>query len=445
MSPFTQMPRKAFPYQFVAELRIDVHGPGEQRYRTVDTDPGSHQCRQRSGRRRVHHHVRLPGLSITATDADKPEGNSGPTPFLFTVTRSGLTTETTTVNYAVTGSGPNPADAADFGDELPSGQITFEPGEIEKTLTINVSGDLQVEPDEGFTVTLLDTSDDAQIITASASGTIRNDDTQVTVSVAPSSVVEDDGEALVYTFARIGVISEPLTVSFLVDGTADFGGDYGQTGADSFSATEGSVTFAAGSTTAAVSIVPVADDLVEDDETVILSLVPGDRYTVGAPDEAVGTILDDDRPCVFIEDAAPILEGDEGSRPLVFSVRLCRPMDMPLSVDYATRDGSATTSDDDYQPVSGTLIFRPGEALVQTVEVSVFGDRRVEPDEDVFVDLSNLVTDDPDAVVTRSTARGVILNDDTEVAIQVAPDSVLEDSGQPLIFTFSRQRSHREN
>jgi hypothetical protein len=187
-----------------------------------------------------------------------------------------------------------------------------------------------------------------------------------------------------------------------VDGTAEFGVDYTQMGADSFSATAGSVTFAAGSTTAAVSIVPVADDLVEDDETIILGLVPGDRYMVGVPGQAVGTIIDDDRPCVFIEDADPILEGDEGSRPLVFFVRLCRPMDMPLSVDYATRDGSATAADGDYQPVSGTLVFRPGEPLVQTVEVLVFGDRRVEPDEDVFVDLSNLVTADPDAVITRT-------------------------------------------
>ncbi len=378
-------------------------------------------------------------LSIIATDADKPEGNTGFTPFLFTVTRSGLTTDTTIVSYSVTGSGPHPADAEDFGGTLPSGSITFEPGETEKTLTINVSGDTEVEPDEQFTVTLLDASGNAQIITSTAIGTIRNDDTQVTVSVAPTSVVEDDGEPLVYTFTRVGVISEPLTVSFLVDGTADFEVDYTQTGADIFSATEGTVTFAAGSTTATVNIVPVADDVVEDDETVILILVPGDQYTVGSPGEAIGTIVDDDRPCVFIEDADPILEGDEGTRPLVFFVRLCRPMDTELSVDYATRDGSATIADGDYQPVSGTLVFRPGEPLVQTIEVLVFGDRRVEPDEDLFVDLSNLVTADPDAVVTRSTARGVILNDDTEVAIQVAPESVLEDSGEPLIFTFSRE------
>ncbi|MCX5676517.1 MAG: hypothetical protein NTX87_16065, partial [Planctomycetota bacterium] len=47
-------------------------------------------------------------LAIAATDATKPEGNTGSSPstaFTFTVTRTGLTTGSTTVNYAVTGSG----------------------------------------------------------------------------------------------------------------------------------------------------------------------------------------------------------------------------------------------------------------------------------------------------------------------------------------------------
>ena len=48
-------------------------------------------------------------LAIAATDADKAEGNSGSTPFTFTVTRSGDTSGASSVNYAVTGSGTNAA------------------------------------------------------------------------------------------------------------------------------------------------------------------------------------------------------------------------------------------------------------------------------------------------------------------------------------------------
>ncbi len=98
-------------------------------------------------------------LAIAASDADKPEGHSGNTPFTFTVTRTGLTTGATTVNYAVTGGG---ASAADFGGTLPSGQVSFAPSETSKTVTINVSGDTTVEPDESFSVTLSNASGGAR-------------------------------------------------------------------------------------------------------------------------------------------------------------------------------------------------------------------------------------------------------------------------------------------
>jgi uncharacterized protein len=43
------------------------------------------------------------------------------------------------------------------------------------------------------------------------------------------------------------------------------------------------------------------------------------------------------------------------------------------SVDYATADGTATVSDNDYQAKSGTLTFAAGQQS-QTVTVLVYGD-----------------------------------------------------------------------
>jgi urease beta subunit len=124
-----------------------------------------------------------PTLEIAARYANREEGDSGSRRFLFTVTRSGDTSGTTTVNYAVTGSGDNPADAADFvGGVLPSGSVTFAPGETSKVITVNVQGDTTVEPNEGFTVTL-SRPVGGTIKTATATGTIANDDEA------------DDGEA----------------------------------------------------------------------------------------------------------------------------------------------------------------------------------------------------------------------------------------------------------
>lgn len=114
-------------------------------------------------------------LNLAASDADKAEGNSGTTDFTFTVSRTGDTSGTAGVAYAVSGSGTNPADAADFGGSLPSGTVNFAAGETSRTITVPVSGNTDVEPDEGFTVTLSGVSG-ATLGTATADGMIRNDD-----------------------------------------------------------------------------------------------------------------------------------------------------------------------------------------------------------------------------------------------------------------------------
>ncbi len=112
--------------------------------------------------------VAVPTLTIAATNANQTEGNSGSKAFTFTVTRAVNTTGTNNVNWAVTGSGSNPANASDFaGSVLPSGTVSF---------TVNVQGDTTVEPNENFTVTLSNATNGATITTATATGTINNDD-----------------------------------------------------------------------------------------------------------------------------------------------------------------------------------------------------------------------------------------------------------------------------
>src|SRR5262249_60795684 len=101
---------------------------------------------------RNDHIPAAPALSTPATDADKAEGNSGATPFTFTVSRTGDLSGASSVDWAV--SGP-PADAADFvGGVLPSGTLNFAVGEASKTITVNVAGDTAVAGAEGFSVTL---------------------------------------------------------------------------------------------------------------------------------------------------------------------------------------------------------------------------------------------------------------------------------------------------
>ena len=94
-------------------------------------------------------------FSIGPANVSHGEGNRGTTPFTYTVTRSGNTAAAGSVAWAATGSGSNPANAADFARGiLPSGTVNFAAGQTQKTITVNVAGDRLFEPDEGFTVTL---------------------------------------------------------------------------------------------------------------------------------------------------------------------------------------------------------------------------------------------------------------------------------------------------
>ena len=78
-------------------------------------------------------------------------GQSGTTPFTFTITRTGDTGSAHSVSWSLTGSGANPASASDFvGNALPSGTVSFAAGETSKTITVNVAGDTVVESDRGL-------------------------------------------------------------------------------------------------------------------------------------------------------------------------------------------------------------------------------------------------------------------------------------------------------
>ncbi|OSO89834.1 hypothetical protein B7O87_10990 [Cylindrospermopsis raciborskii CENA303] len=110
----------------------------------------------------------------------------------------------------------------------------------------------------------------------------------VTLAVSPSTVAEDGTSNLIYTFTRTGVISNELTVNYTAGGTATNGTDYSNIGT--------SVTFAANSATATVTVDPTADTTVESDETVSLTLASGTGYTIGTTSAVTGTITNDDNP-----------------------------------------------------------------------------------------------------------------------------------------------------
>lgn len=110
-------------------------------------------------------------------------------------------------------------------------------------------------------------------------------------------------------------------------------------------------------------------------------------------------------PTMNIDDAST-LEGDRGNKTLLLTVRISRISEDPVSVDFRTVNGSATTKKD-YLAASGTVIFLPGETE-RMIAVTIKGDRQREPNETFTVQLYNAVG----ATINDSLATATIVNDD---------------------------------
>ncbi|MGQ0700513.1 MAG: Calx-beta domain-containing protein [Panacagrimonas sp.] len=100
-------------------------------------------------------------------------------------------------------------------------------------------------------------------------------------------------------------------------------------------------------------------------------------------------------------------EGNQGTRNFRFTVNLSAAASSPASVNFATANGSAK-SGSDYTPASGVLLFDPGQTS-KSVNISVRGDTKVEPDETFFVNLSA----PSGATIADGSGKGTITNDDT--------------------------------
>ncbi|MBE9175138.1 right-handed parallel beta-helix repeat-containing protein, partial [Synechocystis salina LEGE 06155] len=327
-------------------------------------------------------------LALTATDAVKAEGNSGNTAFTFTVARTGDTIGTTTANWAVTVTGTNPADNTDFGGTLPTGTVTFNAGEISKTITVNVAGDTTVEPDEGFTVTLSNPSTGATITTATATGTIQNDDALPTASIsaAPATVAEDGATNLGFVVSLDRPSVFDTVVTYTLSGTATEGTDYA-------AITTKTITIAAGKTQETITVDPTADTVFENDETVIVTLTGGTSnnqpITIGTA-IATGTINNDDVvPQISVTAGSPVVE-DNGPGRLVFTLTIDKASAFDTFVTY-TLTGTATEGTDYAAIATKRGTIQAGD-LTTTVEIDPITDSIFEDDETVILTITDAET-----------------------------------------------------
>ncbi len=114
-------------------------------------------------------------------------------------------------------------------------------------------------------------------------------------------------------------------------------------------------------------------------------------------------------PTITIGDVS-VTEGNSGTSLANFEVSLSKTFEQPVTVSYATGNGTATAGSD-YVAKTGTLTFAPGETR-KTIGVVINGDTQVEPNETFVVNLSSPTN----ATLARTRATGTILNDDVAPA-----------------------------
>jgi Ca2+-binding RTX toxin-like protein len=112
-----------------------------------------------------------PQTTVSVSDVSVTEGNAGTTPATFNVSLGVASGKQVTVNYS-TGNGSATA-PGDF--QTASGQVTFAPGETQKTVAVNVIGDTTFEENETFNLSLSNPVN-AEIVDGQGVGTIQNND-----------------------------------------------------------------------------------------------------------------------------------------------------------------------------------------------------------------------------------------------------------------------------
>jgi hypothetical protein len=307
------------------------------------------------------------------------------------------------VTVEVTRTGTNCAIAVDYATldgsatagsdytSISSGTLNWNHGDTtNKTFTVSIQNDSNLEGDENFQVTLSNPTGGANIgALNSATVTITDDEIppspgSLQFSSASDNINENGGSVtleVTRTNGSYGIVTLDYTT---VDGTATDGEDY--------TATNGTLSWADGETTSqSITINITDDDIFENDESfqVILSNPTGNA-SIGTPNQATITIVNEDSPSSAgqLQFSSATYNVNENGGSVTLEVTRTLSSYGTVTVDYTTTDGKATEKDD-YTKASGTLSWNDGEMASKFVTINLTDDDIFENDESFQVILSN--------------------------------------------------------
>lgn len=396
------------------------------------------------------------GLEVVAVSASLPEGDSTPGAWLvFAVNRLGIVQSPSTVDWQVVADDVNKLLGDDFvagqnilaNTTLPSGTLSFTAGESSRLITLLVSPDVVMESNEGFVFQLSNASAGSQIVTATATGTVVNDDSQIQIDPATvASVDEGNGgsQPLIIRVLREGSTVGTDTVAWSLTST---GSHLAAFPVDISSATSGVLTFANGASFALLTLQSVADSVEENDETFTLTLGATSTGAVlkpNVPDSLEFTLVNDDSTVTLNAVTASANEGSAAS-PGVLVYEISRSGALRAgTVSYSVSSGNSPAANAVDFAVgslpSGTVSFTDGQTNF-LLTLAVQGEYSNESDENLTIALT--AVSPGQSLGSTVSQTGVIVNDDTGVSVAANLAQQVEGSvsGGLLAHEFTITRS----
>lgn len=381
--------------------------------------------------------VKILNRAISINDFIAAEGNAGTTTFTFTVSLNtpaglgGVSFDIATQDNTATSASGDYISNSLIGQFIPEGSTTY-------TYNVTVNGDLIVENNEAFFVNLTNVVG-AGVADAQGVGTINNDDTATLTLSGGTANNEGNGGTTMYVFTA--TLTGSVQGGFQANYTTNNG--TATTADNDYTDNDGFLTFVGtNGETQSITVLATGDLKVELNETFtenLNSITNTSAVQIGAITIAgspqTGTITNDDSAQISI--AANVTQA-ENLTPQSFSVTISNLVDVPVTVQFSTSDGTAMTSDNDYTGITNQVVtFPSGTTSSQTVNVSISNDNKVETNEVYNVALSALNASGRNVTLGTSTRTGTITNDDAAVVTLTGTQSLPEGNSGTTPFIFN--------